>query len=292
MKNRWTKILIVGLFLIAGIGLSLYTFHHVAFNPIHKVDATDKNREQSSFSASLNLASSESSEEPTVQKATLTDFLRHALEPKDQVLYVWGGGWNEEDTGGNEDSMTLGLVSSWKEFYEANRYGYVAEDHIYEIHNGLDCSGYVGWVLYNTLPEKRDYVSLSETYGEFLSNLGYGTYKSADEVTEILPGDLMMTDQGHIYIALGQFEDGSVLLLHSSPPGVRMSGTPGIAYQTALLYQDNGWNPLVDNGYLYYDQFRFNEETLADPDHLREMPVARIVDFIYGDPSALDESNY
>ena len=290
MKNRWTKILVLGLFLVSCVGFGLYTIQKLAFNSTSKVDATNTRSKQSSTISSV--SSIRSSEEIVAQKATLTDFLRHALEPKDQVLYVWGGGWNEEDTGGNEDSMTMGLVSSWKDFYEANKYGYVAEDHIYEIHNGLDCSGYVGWVLYNTLPEKRDYVSLSETYGEFLSGLGYGTYKTADEVTEILPGDLMMTDKGHIYIALGQFEDGSVLLLHSSPPGVRMSGTPGIAYQTALLYQDNGWDPLVDNGYLYYDQFRFNEETLADPDHLREMPVARIVDFIYGDPSALDESNY
>lgn len=290
MKNRWKKIFGVILVLVCGIGIGLFAYQNSLLGRTHQVESTDESLESSEVLSSS--VSSEVSQEPIIQAATLTDFLRHAIEPKDQVLYVWGGGWNEDDTGGNEDSMTIGLVPSWKEFYEANKNGYVAEEHIYEIHNGLDCSGYVGWVLYNTLPNKQDYVSLSETYGDFLSKLGYGTYKTASEVTEVLPGDLMMTNQGHIYIALGQFEDGSVLLMHSSPPGVRMSGTPGIAYQTALLYQDNGWNPLVDASYLNYDQFRFNESTLSDPDHLREMPVARIIDFLYEDPNALDANNY
>ncbi len=30
---------------------------------------------------------------------TLADFIRTGLIPCGQVLYVWGGGWNEEDTG-------------------------------------------------------------------------------------------------------------------------------------------------------------------------------------------------
>lgn len=243
-------------------------------------------RSSSSLSSETKTSEVTASQIPEGPKATLTDFLRKSLEPKDQVLYIWGGGWNEEDTAGGIEANTIGMAPAWKTFYEANLDGYNALDHAYEVHDGLDCSGYLGWVLYNTLNEKRDYVVTSDEADEFLTNLGLGTRKDAAEVTEILPGDIMTTE-GHVYIALGQFEDGSVLLMHSSPPGVRMSGTSGIAYETALLYQNNGWDPLADQAYLHYDQFRFSDEAMPDPDHLREMTTDQVVDFLYGDPGAV-----
>lgn len=249
---------------------------------------SDSSNKESSLSTSSQ-ASSQSeytSQKPEEQKPTLTDFLRTALRPKDQVLYVWGGGWNEEDTAGGMEANTLGMAPGWKTFYEENLDGYIAEDHAYEIHNGLDCSGYLGWVLYNTLDDKRDYVVKSDQSDEFLSGLNLGQRREAKEVSEILPGDIM-SEEGHVYIALGQFEDGSVLMVHSSPPGVRMAGTEGIAYETALLYQNNGWDPLADSSFLDYDQFRFSEEALPDPDHLREMTTAEVVDFLYDDPSMI-----
>lgn len=212
-------------------------------------------------------------------KPTLTDFLKTAMIPKDQVLYVWGGGWNEEDTGGNEETNSLGMPPSWADFFQANATGYFAEDHRFEIHNGLDCSGYVGWTLYNTLNEKRDYVVQARTCDEFLSDLGLGFRKDVQDVTEILPGDIM-TDDGHIYIALGQYPDGSILLIHSSPPGVHISGTSGMAYETALNYQNNPWDPYVDDRYLYYDQFRFSDVVLSDPDHLRLMSPDQVLSFL------------
>lgn len=251
---------------------------------------TTAGKSASSHSSTALPSESKTSETTTSQapegpKATLTDFLRKSLEPKDQVLYVWGGGWNEEDTAGGIEANTIGMAPAWKTFYEANQEGYNASDHDYQVYDGLDCSGYLGWVLYNTLNEKRDYVVTSDESDEFLAGLGLGVRKDAADVTEILPGDIMTTE-GHVYIALGQFEDGSVLLMHSSPPGVRMSGTDGIAYETALLYQNNGWNPLADQEYLHYDQFRFSEEAMPDPDHLREMTTDQVVDFLYGDPGA------
>ncbi len=257
-------------------------------NSMTTSNAYGSSMQDTSDSASSQVSSqSESiSEKPEEPKPTLTDFLRTALRPKDQVLYVWGGGWNEEDTAGGVEANTIGMAPGWKTFYEENLEGYNVEDHAYEIHNGLDCSGYLGWVLYNTLNDKRDYVVKSDQSDEFLSGLGLGERRDAKDVTEILPGDIM-SEEGHVYIALGQFEDGSVLMVHSSPPGVRMSGTDGIAYETALLYQNNGWDPLADPSFLDYDQFRFSEEALPDPDRLRDMTTAEVVDFLYDDPSMI-----
>ena len=41
---------------------------------------------------------------------------------------------------------------------------------------------------------------------------------------EFLPGDIVSME-GHVWISLGTCEDGSVLLVHSSPPGVSVCGT-------------------------------------------------------------------
>lgn len=292
-KLKWKNIFLLfsALCLVLAAGFGIYFSIQAEQPEKGEIKKTVRN------DASFGLADSQeqaghTDAQPVTGQPTLTDFLRTALIPKDEVLYVWGGGWNAEDTAGNEEANAMGMANSWKAFYEANKAGYNADDHKYEIHNGLDCSGYVGWVLYNTLPVKQNYVVLSHTYDEFLSGLGYGETKPAAQVTEVLPGDIMTSDEGHVYIALGEFEDGSRLLLHASPPGVRMAGTRGIAYETALLYQENGWDPLEQADYLNYDQFRFNENTLPDPDGLRLMSTAQVVDFLYGDPGSQNHEAY
>lgn len=296
-KDKKTSIIILAIlamFLLLG-SAGMAAYQSLSDKTVHSSGLSESGSSQTEHHAKSSLdqahsraqaSSAASSAVSAAQSGTLTTMLRTALKPVDEVLYVWGGGWNEEDTGGNEEANSIGMADSWIEFYKNNVNGYVATDHIYDIHNGLDCSGYIGWVLYNTLPEKRDYVTNSDTFGQTLASLGYGTFKPADQVTEILPGDIMST-QGHIYIAIGTFEDGSLLLLHSSPPGVRISGTYGIAYETALLYQQNRWDPLVDSSYLAYDQFRFNDQILPDPDGLRSMNGAQILDVMFEDPNAL-----
>lgn len=36
----------------------------------------------------------------------------------------------------------------------------------------------------------------------------------------------MSLSSGHVYIVVGECSDGSVVLMHSSPPGVQLCGTP------------------------------------------------------------------
>ncbi len=98
-------------------------------------------------------------EEANVQSKsihTTTDFLRNALKPVGQTLYIYGGGWNEAQTGSGTEAFTLGLSKEWKSFYNSQDRSYNYENHMYEIHKGLDCSGYVGWTIYNTLETKSN----------------------------------------------------------------------------------------------------------------------------------------
>ena len=43
------------------------------------------------------------------RKSTLKELLLTALQPVGSTMYVWGGGWNEADTGAGPDAVTIGV---------------------------------------------------------------------------------------------------------------------------------------------------------------------------------------
>lgn len=61
---------------------------------------------------------------------------------------------------------------------------------------------------------------------ELFAQKGWGTYKSKSKVTDYKAGDIMGSSScGHVWIVIGSCKDGSVVLVHSSPKGVQISGT-------------------------------------------------------------------
>lgn len=163
----------------------------------------------------------------------IKNFIITAFEPVGKVMYIYGGGWNETDSGAGKEAMTLGLSEKWLEFAKKQDNSYNFKDYDYKkdinvIHNGLDCSAYVGWVIYNVFNDDRGYVTNSYKMGTMLSKIGYGKVTSREDVKDIKAGDIMCSNCScckHVYISLGKCSDGSTLLLHSSPPGVQLSGT-------------------------------------------------------------------
>ena len=55
-------------------------------------------------------------EAPVEDTKSLLGFLQIAVQPVGQTMYVWGGGWNEEDTGAGAEAVTLGVSPAWAEF--------------------------------------------------------------------------------------------------------------------------------------------------------------------------------
>ena len=68
-----------------------------------------------------NASPSSHSEPSTSSKQSnlsLERFLEIAIEPVGQTMYVWGGGWNEEDTGAGVEAVTIGVSDHWASFFE------------------------------------------------------------------------------------------------------------------------------------------------------------------------------
>ncbi|MCL2311445.1 MAG: hypothetical protein FWC41_02980 [Firmicutes bacterium] len=184
----------------------------------------------------------------TAGLCTIKNFLATAMQPVGQTLYIWGGGWFKHE--GKDGDITygsnkIGMYPEWKEFYEKQKSDYnfcdyaISENGIaiapleQYLHVGLDCSGFVGWTVYNTLnteSEKSVFVNTAKTMAKIFSEKNkFGTYNDFGQIEKIRPGDIIsITNEwvsSHVYIALGQCEDGSIVTIQSTPPGVRILGT-------------------------------------------------------------------
>ena len=160
-------------------------------------------------------------------RSSLKKFLQTALKPVGSTMYVWGGGWNSADTGAGPEAVTIGVPSRWKTFFNQQNASYDYNTTRYRIHDGLDCSGFVGWTIYNafnTVSGRAGYVMLAQNMARTFSNMGWGTYASAGTFTDFRAGDIL-SSSSHVYIVIGQCPDGSVVLVHSSPQGVQINGT-------------------------------------------------------------------
>ena len=194
----------------------------------------------------------------TPGKKTLKNFLATAMEPVGTALYVYGGTWDWQDVNSSNQSMTIGLSQSWIDFFQSQDKTYHYKNpnpaESYYPHNawnqyyyaGIDCSGYVGWSVYNlmntensTVADNKGYVmSATKQAGVFASNEGWGTMDMGDvlmdettgkpwvdedgdgrriyEGHEFNPGDIFSMN-GHVWISLGTCKDGSIVFMHSTP---------------------------------------------------------------------------
>ncbi len=205
---------------------------------------------------------------------------KSAALPLGKTMYVYGGGWNKADNGAGKEARSIGVSPKWETFFKKQDKDYNYKNYLYQIHNGLDCSGYIGFCLYNTFETKngnQGYVTKAREMGLFLENKGYGHYTEKENIQNYLPGDIMCSHD-HVYMVLGECEDKSVLIIHSSPNGVQVNGTvtPQNLYENSSMAQffaDNfmkkyfpGWYekhpPTIrDNTYLEkFGQFRWHNQ--------------------------------
>lgn len=225
-------------------------------------------------------------------------------------MYIYGGGWNEADDGAGEETLKTEPSSLWNEFaskcdsfYDYRNYDYKKDSSV--IHLGLDCSAYVGWVLTGCMPKRKDgWVFKSSEVAKRLSCMGYGRYIEREKVSFHKPGDIMSSACsccGHVYICVGECEDGSVVFLHSSPPGVQLGGTckpDGSFYSQAIRLAGEymgkyfpGWTrrfPDISRGISYLTHYGQLENTfLRDSEGLRGMSCEKVLRILFKDISTI-----
>lgn len=268
--------------------------------PLDGVSSPDETSDESSDEIPDDGESGENRPDEVETVPTLTDFLRAAMEPVGQCLYIYGGGWNEADDGAGIEAMTKGVSPRWKEFFDAHDEWYNYEDYLYNIHDGLDCTGLLGYAAYQVFGDRYSdsgYVFTSGTVGENYLRLFGGTLTPADETDKHRVGDIMVTN-GHVWLSFGECADGSVLILHSSPPNPTFSGTPvpgkqnglsvSLAERAMTAYAPEAYaryphNCVRDMSFLTdYDRYTFPESVLPDRDGLREMSADEVVAFLLG----------
>lgn len=235
----------------------------------------------------------------TISNASIEAFLKHSLEPMGSTMYIWGGGWNKSDTGAGKEAKTIGISKTWKTFAQKQDASYDFNNYLYQIHDGLDCSGYVGWMVYNTMEtenNKAGFVTESGNMIQDYTDRGWGKRIPANQIEDYKPGDILANDS-HVYVVWGQYGDGSVLLAHSSPPGVRLCGTPTLdgnvnseAIQSAkkiMAREFPTWyakypDCTADYSYLTsYDQFRWNTKTMKDAKTMQKLSARQVVNLLF-----------
>ncbi len=230
-----------------------------------------------------------------VHAADVGELMRIAAEPIGKCLYVYGGGWNEEDTAAGKEALNYGISPGWIEFYNKNNSAYDYTKTKYQIHNGLDCTGYVGWCmyqLYGNTYSNSGYVYASKDMAEGYKNLFGATIAPASGVKDFKCGDIM-SKAGHVYIVLGSCSDGSVVFMHASPPNISLCGTytPGgkknsqaiylaQKYMKEYFYECYKKYPNCSRGTSYlttYDKISIPTGILADADGYRNMDAEQIL---------------
>lgn len=226
---------------------------------------------------------------------SMNDLLEKSLLPVGKTMYIWGGGWNEADDGSGIEAVTIGVSPRWEEFASKQDASYDYKKTRYQIHDGLDCSGYIGWLMYNVMNDtdgNQGYVMGANVQAKTFASYGWGALLKSNDWK---PGDVCSMS-GHVWLCLGSCPDGSVLLVHSSPPGVRICGTrlangkdsQAVALATEVMktYYPEWYAKYpacsVSNSYLTTaEKLRWGNKVLLDPDGLQNKNAYEIVDYLF-----------
>lgn len=215
---------------------------------------------------------------------TVRNFLKNALLPLGNTLYIWGGGHTDAE------AERYGVNPKWKTFFDTQDSSYNYSDHLYEYENGLDCSGYVGWTAHQVT---KEYATTTSTgMPAYFAEKGWGTCVSGDTSQKFTPGDVV-SKSGHVWIVIGQCSDGSVVVIHATPPCIQIGGTVSSsgsikseAIQLAneymktyypIAYQRYGVK-VLDRSYLTdVNHFTWGSNVLGDAEGYRNKKPAEIL---------------
>ena len=129
------------------------------------------------------------------------------------------------------------------------------------------------------------------------SKRGWGKFTKIGKVRDWKAGDIM-SKEGHVWMVVGSCNDGSVVFLHSTPPGVSLAGTlladgseseaTKLAERYMRIYFP-GWQeryPDCSKDYAYLTDsasMRWNRKTLSDEEGLTDMTAAEVLAWMFSE---------
>ena len=201
---------------------------------------------------------------------TLKNFIAAAFQPVGTTLYVFGGGWDFQDVGTSNDGRTIGISENWVLFFEEQNTNYTYRDDNNKdktyypfgsfneyYYAGLDCSGFVGWTIYNNIYNESLHDGFEgfvveatkmaknmkdKNYGEWMHTVEGSTFTNPNYTLlteELKVGDILST-KGHVMIVLGKCKDGSFIILHSTPSKSKTNYPGGGVQISAVNPKDSG----------------------------------------------------
>ena len=62
-----------------------------------------------------------------LREFSMERLLRTSLLPVGQTMYIWGGGWNQDDAGAGIEAVTLGVSKRWAEYaaWQTEQYDFI-----------------------------------------------------------------------------------------------------------------------------------------------------------------------
>ena len=236
---------------------------------------------------------------------TLKNYLLGALQPVGSTLYVWGGGWAQPT------ATYIGVYPEWISWFNSHSGSYDFNNYsdlsAATRAKGLDCSGFVGWTTYQIMQTKSGvgsgYVAEASTIASVYAGKGYGNLRTQSKLSknnylgQFKAGDVGSM-AGHTFIVLGQCSDGSLVIVHSTPPCVQINGTstPSGAYDSEAItlakqYMQQHYPALVKKfglgcsvGTSYIrasNMLRWNTKTLSDPDGYKSKSAGQILSDLF-----------
>ncbi len=243
---------------------------------------------------------------------TLKNYLLGALQPVGHTLYVWGGGWAQPS------ATYIGVYPEWISWFNSKGSSYNYENYmdlsVATRAKGLDCSGFVGWTMYQIMQTRsgvgNGYAVEASTVASTYAANGYGTLRNQSKLSkknylgQFKAGDVGSMS-GHTFIVLGQCSDGSLVIVHSTPPCVQINGTPtpsgaynSEAVALAQQFMNRYYPSLVQKfnlscsvGSSYIrasNMLRWNTKTLADPDGYKSKTAGQILADLFSNGSTDD----
>mgnify|MGYP001052572545 CR=1 FL=1 len=228
--------------------------------------------------------------EPSAQIGvrTVRNFLKNALLPLGNTLYIWGGGHTDAE------AESYGVNAQWKQFFNTQNSTYNYSDHLYEYGKGLDCSGYVGWTAHQVT---KEYATTTSTgMPAYFARKGWGTCVTGDTSQKFTPGDVV-SKSGHVWIVIGQCSDGSVVVIHATPPYIQLGGTVSstgsinseaieLANEYMKMYYPVAYErygvKVLDRSYLTgVNHFTWRSSILSDSEGYRRKKPAEILNDLF-----------